>query len=666
LTEASPAGRERVSALWGDAAATARLAEIHWMASPVVCAYLNRRVSGDPRTDWLSWLWRCYVRGRDLSVLVLGCGEGWLERALARRPEVAAIDACDVAAGAVAAASERARAEGLAGKVRYHVVDLDAEPLPGGPWDVAIAHSVLHHVARLEHCYAELAERLSPGGLLLVNEYAGPRRFQFTPEQMRVIGGCLTRLPERLRTSAVTGGPYVAKEVPDEDALAATDPSEAVRSDEVLPLLERRFEVLAEYDAGGTVLHLLLYDLVQNFDPADPRENRILALLCLLEEALIDAGVLPSDFKVVVARNRRPPPEPEGRSAARLLIEAVRRAVRGRTRPPRALPSEVIHLAVADRDGAVGAAGRLREDETALRRAEAAAPARLRIHSRPLRDSWHGLALAPVREALHTRAAGWPGSDWTTHALEAFAPECGPGPALVLDAPGGWLAARLVAEPAVGEVDLLVPIADDGGRVRFEYRGPAATATAGAGGAGLAGDPPPVRYARAFTNGWLGRTPDRPALLARLAAALRQGGLLIGDDYTGPEDGRTTVPALRHARALLDLLQPADAPPPSRAGRLRDRRVELEHRLRDRFGPPRRSLSDLLAPRFRLLDHRPQLGTLLQRVLAVAESLLDPEDDRDAAFLRLLCYYEEVLTDAGVVPAEYTCFVAVREEGSPR
>jgi SAM-dependent methyltransferase len=647
VTEGGPASRELVSALWGDAAATGRLAEIHWMASPVVRAYLNRRVSGDPRTDWLSWLWHRYVRGHDLAVLVLGCGEGWVERALARRPEVASIDACDVAAGAVAAAAERARAEGLAGKIRYHVVDLDSEPLPGGPWDVAVAHSVLHHVARLEHCYAELSKGLRPGGLLLVNEYAGPRRFQFTPAQMRVIDGCLTRLPERLRLSTVTGGPCVAKQVPDEDLLAATDPSEAVRSDEVLPLLQRRFEVLAEHDAGGTVLHLLLYDLVQNFDSADPRENRILALLCLLEESLIDAGVLPSDFKVVAAGNRRPAPEPEGRAAAALLYEALRQGVRHPHRPPGALPSEVIHRAAAE--------GGNPPDVLAPPPVPAG---RLRIHSRPLRDRRHGLDLQPVREALHIRAVGWPGSDWTTHALERFTPECGPGPTLVLDTPDGWLARRLVADPAAGEVDLLVPESQGRGGLRLEYRAHDEAGSVPADGrTEPAVAPPSSRYARAFTNGWLGRAPDRPALLVRLAAALRSGGLLIGDECTGPEDGRTTVSALRHARALLDLLPPPNATPPSRR---RDRLVEFEHRLRERFGPPRRPLLDLLAPHFRLLDHRPQLGTLLQRVLAVAEPFLDPDDDRDAAFLCLLCYYEEVLTDAGVIPADYACFVAGR------
>lgn len=615
--------RERVAAHWGDRAATERLAEIHWMASPVVRAHLNRLASGDPAVDWLTWSWDRHVRGRKLRVLVLGCGEGWLERALAARSEIASIDACDVAADAVAAAEKAARAAGLGDRIRYHVVDLDDDPLPGGPWDVVVAHSVLHHVRVLEHCYAEIERRVVPGGLLLINEYTGPRRFQFTAEQMRAINGCLARLPERLRTSAVTGGPYPLREVPDEDTLAATDPSEAVRSDEVLPLLERRFEVLAERDLGGTVLHLLLYDIVQNFDPADPRENRILALLCLLEKSLIAAGALPSDFRVVVAGNRRPAAARRpGRETDTPIAEALRTFVRrGPPQPPRALPPEAIHGAPHD----------------------ATHPARLRIHSRPLRDRRHGLALAPVRDALHTRASGWPGADWTTHALAAFPPAGGPGPTLVIDTPGGWLAGRLAADPAVGEVSLLVPI-EEKGRLRFDWPGDSA--------------PPAARFARAFTNGWLGRAPDRPALLARLAAALRPGGVLIGDDYIGPEDGRTIVPALRHARALLDLLQPPGVRPPDRRSRLRDRLIEIEHTLRERFGPPRRPLESLLAPSFRLLDHRPQLGTLLQRVLAVAEPLLDPDDDRDAAFLSLLCYYEEQLTESGVLLAEYRCFAA--------
>jgi 2-polyprenyl-6-methoxyphenol hydroxylase-like FAD-dependent oxidoreductase len=51
---------------------------------------------------------------------------------------------------------------------------------------------------------------------------------------------------------------------------------------------------------------------------------------------------------------------------------------------------------------------------------------------------------------------------------------------------------------------------------------------------------------------------------------------------------------------------------------------------------------------------------------AVAEPLLDADDDRDATFLKLLCYYEEELLRAGVVPLEYACFAAARvDAGAP-
>jgi SAM-dependent methyltransferase len=335
----SPAlSRERVSAHWGDAERNARLAEIHWMGSPVVRAYLNRLASGDPQSDWLGWAFDRWVRGRGLEVLVLGCGEGWLERSIAGRPEIRGIDACDVAAEAVETAAATAREAGL-DRLRYHVVDLNHEPLPrppgGGAYDLVIAHSVLHHVENLERCYRQIEAALIPGGLLLVNEYVGPRRFQFTDRQIEVIDGVLARLPAALRKSAVTGGVYPRKPRPSEAEMIATDPSEAVRSDEVERFTRRFFEVLEEVDYGGTVLHHLLYDVVQNFTPGEPRHDRLLSAICLVEEALIGEGLLPSDFALAVARRPR-------RSKKQWLgrwMEAggVERPPRRSPRPPRAL-----------------------------------------------------------------------------------------------------------------------------------------------------------------------------------------------------------------------------------------------------------------------------------------------------------------------------------------
>ena len=95
------------------------------------------------------------------------------------------------------------------------------------------------------------------------------------------------------------------KERPDESALVETDPSEAVRSDELLEQTEVHFDIQTRLDYGGTILHHLLYDLVQNFSPEECLDSVILELLCFEEEILLRAGRLPSDFTVVVARQKK-------------------------------------------------------------------------------------------------------------------------------------------------------------------------------------------------------------------------------------------------------------------------------------------------------------------------------------------------------------------------
>jgi SAM-dependent methyltransferase len=94
-------------------------------------------------------------RGRALDVAG-GAGRHalWLAR---RGLEVTLADVSDVA---LAHAAEEARREGLPlAAVR---VDLEAEPLPAGPWDVVVCTYFLHRPL-----FAAIAAALAPGGLLV-------------------------------------------------------------------------------------------------------------------------------------------------------------------------------------------------------------------------------------------------------------------------------------------------------------------------------------------------------------------------------------------------------------------------------------------------------------------------------------------------------------------
>ncbi|HEX6159371.1 MAG TPA: class I SAM-dependent methyltransferase [Thermoanaerobaculia bacterium] len=314
--------------VWNDATHAQYLAHANWMANTAVLMHLNERATGDPARDWLSsWAHRWFV-GDALRVLVLGCGEGWLERAVAQWPFVARIDAVDFAEHAIARAREAAKD---IPKIHYGVVDLNRDELPPDTYDVVVAHSVLHHVENLEHAYAQLERTMKRDATLIVNEYAGPNRFQFSDDVLSIMNMLLRCVaPGEVRTR------------PNVDEMIAHDPTEAVRAEEVLPFTERHFEVLERKQIGGTILQHLLYELVQRFRFEVPRERSILEMLCTIEAMLVDTARIPCDFVILAARrkgsrvtkaNRPLPPRAEGADDVEadplLRIAAFERLVRG-------------------------------------------------------------------------------------------------------------------------------------------------------------------------------------------------------------------------------------------------------------------------------------------------------------------------------------------------
>jgi len=261
-------------------------------------------VSGDPRCDWVTWMLHRYAVGMGLKALVLGCGEGWLERALARDARIPEIVAVDFSKEMLARAARQAEREGLDGKIRYAAVDLDREILPGGPYDLILAHDAIHHVRDLEGFFDRVASALATTGVFLFCDYVGPRRFDYAAPRRAVVDEFLRALPEKYRHLARTGGIATQGVRTDPGELARQDPSEAVRSDEILSLLRAKMKVLEEIPYGGSLLSPLLYEIIGNFEEGNEADEAILKQLCAAEKVLIQTGALPSDYMVVAAKKR--------------------------------------------------------------------------------------------------------------------------------------------------------------------------------------------------------------------------------------------------------------------------------------------------------------------------------------------------------------------------
>jgi SAM-dependent methyltransferase len=292
---------------WNDAGFKQSLESLVWTASPVVRRYLHVLATGDPACDWLTWVAFHDLPERVGRTLVLGCGSGWLERALAKSPKFEAITACDFAEETVARAAEEAKTAGI-DRVRYHVVNLETDELPAGPFDVVIANDVLHHITNLERIYERIAAALTPDGRLVFNEFVGPNRFQYSDERVKIINRYFRKLPSRLRRDPVKGGVVRRWARVEREQLIAQDPTEAVRSEEVLPLARRYFEPIREIPYGGGLLNPMLFGIVVNFRDGERKDDAILQKLCDEEKRLTAAGKLENDFVIFLGRPRRSGP----------------------------------------------------------------------------------------------------------------------------------------------------------------------------------------------------------------------------------------------------------------------------------------------------------------------------------------------------------------------
>jgi len=298
---------EVVSRHWSREAGTWRTGRgRQWTELSLVARAINRRISGREEVDAYQYVLETHLQGRlPLErVLTLGCGGGELERGLTKYGLAREYVGLDIADGALERARAAAREAGLEA-IRYERADLDRLELPPKTYDIVFGVFSVHHVRELERLMDQVARTLRPGGLFVLNEYVGPTRFQWPREQVDLCNALLATLPERARR-IVTSPLRVKRTIwcPTVEELAAIDPSEAVRSAEIEPVLSRRFDVIDRRPYGGTILHPLLADIAGNFESDDPAVVAILDALIRTEENLMESGLIPSDFMLLIAHPR--------------------------------------------------------------------------------------------------------------------------------------------------------------------------------------------------------------------------------------------------------------------------------------------------------------------------------------------------------------------------
>jgi GT2 family glycosyltransferase/SAM-dependent methyltransferase/glycosyltransferase involved in cell wall biosynthesis len=295
---------EKIRAAWAMSPEQRQLTYgLYWMGHPMVRDRLNIKASGAAKADAYVHL-KSELAGQGWSfpvprALSIGCGHGSLERGLYGLGVAERIDGIDIAPAAIAEARRLAAEEGL-DNLHYQAGDLQRLDLPDGAYDIVFAHQSVHHIDDLDRVFAAVKRALRPGGIFHLHEFVGPDRFQWTDAQLEHMNAFLQTLPLRYRRLPAGGerGPQVRPTI---RQMIDTDPSEAVRSSEIIPAVERHFRIVELKELGGALLHIGLSGIVQNFDTAFPADVERLEQFFALEDRLMAEGVIGSDFVTITA-----------------------------------------------------------------------------------------------------------------------------------------------------------------------------------------------------------------------------------------------------------------------------------------------------------------------------------------------------------------------------
>jgi SAM-dependent methyltransferase len=285
---------------WGNHLQVEASGEWHaWLDHPIIARHYAARglIDGLPWERWAGHrLGSPAVRSLDL-----GCGAGQKSLAVFQAGSARELHGLDISEDRIGEA-ERMRAErGIAGAFR--VADVNTATLPANMYDLIFSSHSFHHFLALEHVMAQVHDALTPTGLFILEEFVGPTQFQWTDRQIALVRALMELIPEDLRMlrwGAVK--PYEGR--PEVSDVVAASPFESIRSAEIEPLFHRFFRVVEIRKLGGTIQHLLYNGIVHNFTLDRPDAVRQVQAIIEIEDALIDAGLLPSDFQLLVGMRR--------------------------------------------------------------------------------------------------------------------------------------------------------------------------------------------------------------------------------------------------------------------------------------------------------------------------------------------------------------------------
>ena len=264
----------------------------YWNDISGIQNYINKSATGNPKTTWFEDILDRFEQHVPFEkVLVVGCGNGWVERELYDLGIGKKFDAFDISESHI----EMAKNQKGDRNINYFLDDMnDLKNITLDEYDAIFNVGVLHHVYRLSRTIWTLNRSMKKEGLMFNFEYVGPAQNQYSDEHLKILEKINAEIGKRFST--------IIPLRPKKSNFETGDPSEAVNADLVRPTLSRFFDTVYERDINGGVAYQILWNNNEEFEKDDNDAKNALELLINRDQELTENGQVPVLFWYSVMR----------------------------------------------------------------------------------------------------------------------------------------------------------------------------------------------------------------------------------------------------------------------------------------------------------------------------------------------------------------------------
>lgn len=244
--------------------------------------------------------------GKKQNCLSIGCGDGGIEIDMVSSGLCQKMKGIDLSPVRIQEANSKIPPD-LTDRVVFNVGNAENDFF-GNEYDLVLFTHALHHIFDLEKMIDAITERiLGESGILVLEEYVGPVRWQFPQHHLDYMSEFLKNIEkkyphrvESLRKNPLWNG--LSFTTPDAELVRKDDPSETVRSNEIIPVLSQKMNLIEDVPLGGNFFQWMFHNVYNSLK--DDEGNKIVESMLETEMKLIKDGSLQSDYVFQVWKQR--------------------------------------------------------------------------------------------------------------------------------------------------------------------------------------------------------------------------------------------------------------------------------------------------------------------------------------------------------------------------